>query len=109
MSPNCTKDSLAPPRTGAQMPPNLPPFNRPPLTDKAIEIIRVWIENGAPDWNVDINRSFITPKRILETIQHHIETLPIPNRAFARYFSTTHLYNAGLPTETVTLTLSCTF
>ena len=94
------KRLLGPTENGAQMPPNLPPFNLPPLTDEAIEIIRVWIENGAPDWNVvDINRSFITNKRILETIQHHIETLPIPNRAFARYFSTTHLYNAGLPTE----------
>ena len=93
------KRLLGPTENGAQMPPNLPPFNRPPLTDEAIAIIRVWIENGAPDWNVDINRSFIGNKRILETIQHHIETLPIPNRAFARYFSTTHLYNEGLPTE----------
>ena len=94
------KRLLGPTENGVQMPPNLPPFNLPPLTDEAIEIIRVWIENGAPDWNVvDSNRSFIGDKRILETIQHHIETLPIPNRAFARYFSTTHLYNAGLPTE----------
>ena len=94
------KRLLGPTENGVQMPPNLPPFNLPPLTDEAIETIRVWIENGAPDWNVvDSNRSFIGDKRILETIQHHIETLPIPNRAFARYFSTTHLYNAGLPTE----------
>ena len=94
------KRLLGPTENGAQMPPNLPPFNLPPLTDEAIGIIRVWIENGAPDWNVvDINESFITNKRILETIQHHIEELPIPNRAFARYFSTTHLYNAGLPAE----------
>ena len=94
------KRLLGPTENGIQMPPNLPPFNLPPLTDEAIEIIRVWIENGAPDWNVmDVNRGFITDKRILETIQHHIETLPIPNRTFARYFSTTHLYNAGLPTE----------
>ena len=89
------KRLLGPTENGAQM-----PLNLPPLTDEAIETIRVWIENGAPDWNVvAINRSFITNKRILETIQHHIEILPIPNRAFARYFSTTHLYNAGLPTE----------
>ena len=89
------KRLLGPTEKGAQM-----PLNLPPLTDEAIEIIRVWIENGAPDWNVvDINESFVRNKRILETIQHHIETLPIPNRAFARYFSTTHLYNAGLPTE----------
>ena len=93
------KRLLGPTENGGQMPPNIPPFNLPPLTDEAIEIIRVWIENGAPDWNVDSNRSFITPKRVLETIQHHIETLPIPDRAFARYFSTTHLYNEGLPTE----------
>ena len=90
------KRLLGPTENGGQMPPN----GQPPLTDEAIEIIRVWIENGASDWNVvDNNRSFITPKRILETIQLHIETLPVPNRAFARYFSTTHLYNAGLPTE----------
>lgn len=91
---------LGPTENGSQMPPNGPPFNLPPLTDEEIGIIRVWIENGAPDWNVvDSNRSFIKDKRILETIQHHIETLPIPNRGFARYFSTTHLYNADLPTE----------
>ncbi|MCG9130589.1 leucine-rich repeat domain-containing protein [Candidatus Poribacteria bacterium] len=89
------KRLLGPTENGAQM-----PLNLPPLTDEAIEIIRIWIENGAPDWNiVDINRSSIRDKKILETIQHHIETLPIPNRPFARYFSTTHLYNAGLPTE----------
>ena len=94
------KRLFGPTENGAQMPPNLPPFNRPPLTDKEIEIIRVWIENGASDWNVvDNNRNFITPRRVLETIRDHIETLPIPKRAFARYFSTTHLYNAGLPTE----------
>ena len=89
------KRLLGPTENGAQM-----PLNLPPLTDEEIGIIRVWIENGAPDWNVGaINRSFIKNKRILETIQHHVETLPVPNRAFARYFSTTHLYNAGLPTE----------
>ncbi len=94
------KRLLGPTENGVQMPPNLPPFNLPPLTDEAIETIRVWIENGAPDWNVvDINRGSIGNKKILETIQHHIATLPIPNRAFARYFSTTHLYDAGLPTE----------
>ena len=89
------KRLLGPTENGAQM-----PLNLPPLTDEAIEIIRVWIENGAPDWNVvAINENFIRNKRILEAIQHHIESLPIPNRPFARYFSTTHLYNAGLPTE----------
>ena len=90
------KRLLGPTENGGQM----PPPGLPPLTNEAIEIIRVWIANGAPDWNVaDINENSITPKRILETIQDHIETLPISNRAFARYFSTTHLYNAGLPTE----------
>ena len=90
------KRLLGPTENGGQM----PPPGLPPLTNETIESIRVWIENGAPDWNfVDSNRSFITPKRILETIQDHIETLRVSNRAFARYFSTTHLYNAGLPTE----------
>ena len=93
------KRLLGPTENGAQM-----PLNLPPLTDESIEIIRGWIENGAPDWNlVDRDESFITNKRILETIQDHIETLPIQNRAFARYFSTTHLYNAGLSVDRLQL------
>ena len=79
------------------------PLGQPPLPPTAIETIRQWIQAGAPDWNAfdrtDIN--FITPKQMLETIENHINSLPPFDRTFARYFTSTHLYNAGETTETL--------
>ena len=79
------------------------PLGQPPLPPAAIKTIRQWIQAGAPDWNAfdrtDIN--FITPQQMLETIENHINALAPFDRAFARYFTSTHLYNAGETTETL--------
>ena len=81
---------LGPTGNGFQM-----PFNQPPLSDAAIETIRRWIQAGAPDWEVQYDVNFITPDAMLDTIQGHLETLSAFDRPFARYFTLTHLYNAG--------------
>ncbi len=79
------------------------PLGQPPLPPAAIQTIRQWIQAGAPDWNVfdrtDIN--FITTEEMLETIENHLQSLDTFDRAFARYFTSTHLYNAGETTETL--------
>ena len=79
------------------------PLGQPPLAPEAIETIRQWIQVGAPDWNVfdrtDIN--FITTEEMLQTIENHVESLEPFDRAFARYFTSTHLYNAGETTQTL--------
>ncbi len=79
------------------------PLGQPPLTPAAIETIRQWIQAGAPDWNAfdrtDID--FITTKEMLQTIENHVESLEPFDRAFARYFTSTHLYNAGETTQTL--------
>ena len=77
------------------------PLNAPPLTEEALNTIHRWIQAGASDWTAftrpDID--FITPNEVLETIENHVESLAPFDRAFARYFTLTHLYNAGETTE----------
>ena len=77
------------------------PLGQPPLAPEAIETIRQWIEAGAPDWGATLESDgpFITPQEMLETIEKHVNSLAPFDRAFARYFTLTHLYNAGEATE----------
>ena len=86
------KRLLGPTESGAQM-----PFGQPPLPPQSIEAIRRWIVAGAPDWATipTTNSRFISPGEILKSIEAHLNTLSAFDRAFARYFTLTHLYNAG--------------
>ena len=73
------------------------PQQQPPLSTQAINTIRNWILAGAPDWTATstTNGQFISPSEVLNTIETHLMSLPSFDRAFARYFTMTHLYNAG--------------
>ena len=79
------------------------PLGQPSLPPAAIQTIRQWIQAGAPDWNAfartDID--FITTQEMLQTIENHVQSLDTFDRAFARYFTSTHLYNAGEDLETL--------
>ncbi len=80
------------PGSGPQM-----PLGQPPLSAQAINTIRNWILAGAPDWAVTstADADFISPAEILNTVETHLMSLAPFDRAFARYFTMTHLYNAG--------------
>ena len=73
------------------------PLNQPQLPAQSINTIRNWILAGAPDWTATSTTSgqFISSSAILNTIETHLMSLPSFDRAFARYFTMTHLYNAG--------------
>ena len=77
------------------------PLGQPQLPPAAILTIGNWIQAGAPDWEgisaTDV--SFITPKKMLDTIEKHVNSLSPFDRPFARYFTLTHLYNAGETVE----------
>ncbi|MDE0423364.1 MAG: leucine-rich repeat domain-containing protein [Candidatus Poribacteria bacterium] len=77
------------------------PLGQPPLTPAATDTIRRWILAGAPDWGstTEAGGPFITPQKMLNTIERHVNTLAPFDRTFARYFTMTHLYNAGETTE----------
>lgn len=78
--------------TGSQM-----PLGQEPLDSEAIATIRRWIEAGAPDWEAipKPKRRFITTEAMLQAIHTHVTSLTAFDRSFARYFTLTHLYNAG--------------
>ncbi len=77
---------------GSQM-----PLGQEPLDSAAIATMRRWIEAGAPDWEAmpKPKRRFITTEAMLKTIYIHVTSLTTFDRSFARYFTLTHLYNAG--------------
>ena len=77
------------------------PLGQPQLPAQSINTIRNWILAGAPDWAVTSvsNGNFISPAEILNTIETHLMSLAPFDRAFARYFTMTHLYNAGGTTQ----------
>ena len=77
----------------------LMPLGGPPLPDPQIETVKNWILAGAPDWATvaTTDGNFISPGEVLNTIETHLMSLPSFDRAYARYFTLTHLYNAGEP------------
>ena len=77
------------------------PLGQPQLPPSAILTIGNWIQAGAPDWTstLQADGSFITPTKMLETIEKHVNSLSPFDRAFTRYFTMTHLYSAGESAE----------
>ena len=77
------------------------PLGQPQLSAGAILTIGNWIQAGAPDWGStsEADGPYITPKEMLETIEKHVNSLSPFDRAFTRYFTLTHLYNAGESAE----------
>ena len=77
------------------------PLAQPQLSAQAIDTIRNWILAGAPDWAATstTNGQFISPSEVLNTIETHLMSLSSFDRVFARYFTMTHLYNAGESTQ----------
>ena len=90
------KRLLGPTDNGARM-----PLGQDPLPPQAIETIRNWILAGAPDWTTApaTDRPFISHAELLTSIETHLMSLEPFDRAFARYFTLTHLYNAGETVE----------
>ena len=77
------------------------PLNQPQLSPEAILTIGNWILAGAPSWDGQHEVSFITTDAMLTAIQKHLQTLDKFDQPSARYFTTTHLYNAGEDPETL--------
>ena len=76
------------------------PKDDEPLTDEEQQTLRNWIDEGAIDFNPpNAARPFITPSMIFDAVQKHLRNLPQVDRQFARYFTLTHLYNAGFTDE----------
>ena len=74
----------------------MPPIGetpRPSATD--IATVKAWIEAGAPAIATEKPREFITNEQVLKYVVADIEKANDRTRRFLRYFTLTHLYNAG--------------
>jgi hypothetical protein len=60
-----------------------------------IEVIRQWIEAGASAAQTLVNRQIISEASVTLAIQADLQKLEARARPFIRYFTITHLYNAG--------------
>lgn len=65
------------------------------LSDADKNAIKEWIAAGAPPLVADQKRSFVKQEQINEWILANLEKIDRRARRFQRYFTLTHLYNAG--------------
>lgn len=65
------------------------------LSDLEIETLRQWILAGAPNFNEQQPRKFVRFDDMFLAMSIDLERTQQRDRRFIRYFSLTHLYNAG--------------
>ncbi len=71
----------------------------PPDGDKLpqdeIDTLKKWIEADAPAFGAETKREFVSPTDMLSAMLKDLEKANDRDRPFYRYFTLTHLYNAG--------------
>jgi WD40 repeat protein len=74
-----------------------PPDEKPRPSDAERDILKQWIEAGAPRGGTEIaKRQPITETDVTRLMLADLDNLEPRARRFTRYFSLAHLYNAGL-------------
>ncbi len=76
-----------------------PPDESPRPSAAEIAILKKWIEAGAPTGETDSAHKQITQADVFAAVLADLETLDRRARRFQRYFTLTHLHNAGLSDE----------
>lgn len=75
-----------------------PPDEQPRPSAAEIAVLKKWIESGAPAGEVAV-RNTIPQSDVYAAVLADLETMDKRARRFQRYFTLTHLYNAGLGDE----------
>ena len=73
-----------------------PPDEKPRPSPADIAAVKAWIEAGAPAIGEAKQREFVTNDQVLKSILADVREAPERSRRFLRYFTLTHLYNAGV-------------
>ncbi|MBV9122022.1 MAG: hypothetical protein JO112_01520, partial [Planctomycetes bacterium] len=74
-----------------------PEGEKPRPSPEDVALLRRWIEAGAPDFNpVVSSKPFISPADVAQAIRADLEKRSPREARFTRYFTLTHLRNAGL-------------
>ncbi len=75
-----------------------PPDEHPRPGAAEVAVLKKWIEAGAPTGDVAV-RTATTQADVYAAVLADLETMDRRARRFQRYFTLTHLYNAGLSDE----------
>lgn len=86
----------------------MPKAPLPRLAYREIDVLRRWIEAGAPPFPEDVpqpptDASTTSLEAIYKTILAHVESLPRTDRPFIRYFSLMHLVAEGTTPENLAI------
>jgi hypothetical protein len=73
-----------------------PEGEKPRPSPEDIAAIRQWIEAGAPTIPDEKPREFVTNDQIFKAVLTDLRATPERARKYNRYFTLTHLYNAGI-------------
>ncbi|MGE3779793.1 MAG: c-type cytochrome domain-containing protein, partial [Pirellulaceae bacterium] len=75
----------------------MPPVGESPrLSEEDLATVKAWIEAGSPALPSTESRPFITNEQVMDAILANVRAQPERSRRFMRYFTLTHLYNAGV-------------
>jgi mono/diheme cytochrome c family protein len=78
----------------------MPPEGQKRPTDEEMALLERWIEAGAPDFAPEpASPSFVSPAEVARAIRDDLRRRPEHDRCFTRYFTLTHLFNAGLSSD----------
>lgn len=75
----------------------MPPVGEEPRpSEKEIATIKAWIDAGAPAPSQEEKREYITNEQIAKYVADDVAKAEGRSRRYLRYFTLTHLYNAGV-------------
>ncbi len=92
----------------------MPPEGEPRLSQEEVAAVRAWIVAGAPAFPKDAAapaepdkdrglQDVVGVDYVLKQILAHVQSLPVRDRAFVRYFSIAHLATGGVTKEELEL------
>ncbi|HZN34055.1 MAG TPA: c-type cytochrome domain-containing protein, partial [Pirellulaceae bacterium] len=73
-----------------------PEGEKPRPTPEEIALVKAWIEAGAPALPTAKPREFIPNEQVVKWVYADVQKAAERSRRFQRYFTLTHLYNAGV-------------
>jgi mono/diheme cytochrome c family protein len=100
VAPRNASDSVLFQRVSAADDSVMPPPDETPRPSSAdVATIKSWIEAGAPAPPREESRELVTNDKIVRVIAEDVNATAERSRRFLRYFTLTHLYNAGIPDD----------
>lgn len=73
----------------------MPPEGEQQISKEEIATLERWIEAGAPEGETSPPRQFVSTDQLIQAVADDLANTGERDRRFIRYFTLTHLYNAG--------------